>query len=177
MTPWRRSFGVRTLEVAGREKSVRASALVGAGLLAMLTTPAVALDLNLRCEGQSISSGAKTATTTFDVPDGPDVKGTTTVRTQEILPDQLMVKVIGGTIQVRPPEAFMPVFGKRPEGDWYPLYDAKITDSEISGRWRFKALYKPRLRIDRATGAVSAEGPYIVFRGDCEVADPAARKF
>jgi hypothetical protein len=88
-----------------------------------------------------------------------------------------MVKIVADAVQVRPPGSFLPVFGRRPEGNWYPLYDVKITDDEVSGRWRLNALYKPKLRIDRTSGVVSAWAPYLSFRGSCEPFDPAARKF
>jgi hypothetical protein len=92
--------------------------------------------------------------------------------------DRFLVDVVGDTIRVRPPAAIVPPMHGQNDDGWWPLTEAKISDTEISGRFSLNWLNQPTVKIDRTNGSIEVQGKFkLSFRGTCEIADPAQRKF
>jgi hypothetical protein len=143
---------------------------------AAISTTAQALELTLVCQGQT---QAQVAHGSFATACGDNkcvnANGFTT-RTRETA-DVLTVELhdSGGRIQV--PRAMLPPIHGPGKNGWWDLDELQVNDREITGRYSVNVLNVPRVRIDRQTGTITIDGHSENYRGSCEVADPAARKF
>lgn len=93
--------------------------------------------------------------------------------------DQVNIDIgTDGTGRIRMPRAMLPVVRGGKDG-WFELGSIKMTDSEITGAAQVNFMNKPRVRLDRITGAISIAGKAGDYSGQCQAYDPAAtpRKF
>ena len=83
-----------------------------------------------------------------------------------------------GTGRIRMPRAMLPVIRGGKDG-WFELGSIKMTDSEITAAAQVNFMNRPRVRLDRITGAISISGKAGDYSGECQAYDPAAtpRKF
>jgi len=93
--------------------------------------------------------------------------------------DQVNIDIgTDGQGRIRMPRAMLPVVRGGKDG-WFELGSIKMTDSEITGTAQVNFMNKPRVRLDRITGAISIAGKAGDYSGQCQAYDPAAtpRKF
>jgi len=145
-------------------------------ILVLAAPPAHALDLHLVCRGQTDKSVPRTAFASVSGTSGY-ASGTVIASGRETFLDEVSVEVVDGGARVMvPPKMLPPIHGGGHDG-WWPVDQLQISDREIVGRYSVNVFNKAKLRIDRQTGSIAIDGLTESFRGTCEVADPAARKF
>lgn len=87
--------------------------------------------------------------------------------------DQLRLKLdTDGTAQVQLPAALLPKHHTGDPDTWRKVDDFLLTDSRISGRYRFDLIRSGRFTIDRRTGDLAITASSGTFTGACD-ADPA----
>lgn len=83
-----------------------------------------------------------------------------------------------GTGTARLPRRMLPTVTTSNAGGWFPLIRLERSADEITALVRLNQFNKPRIRIDRVTGAVRIDGPLGTFSGQCQAVGPATeRKF
>lgn len=60
---------------------------------------------------------------------------------------------------------------------WWQLDDLIVGANEIRASYRLNGMNKPKLRIDRTTGAITIKGFGQDFSGTCDKVDPGQRRF
>ena len=93
--------------------------------------------------------------------------------------DQVNIDIgADGTGRIRMPRAMLPVIRGGKDG-WFELGSIKMTDYEITAAAQVNFMNRPRVRLDRITGAISISGKAGDYSGECQAYDPAAtpRKF
>ena len=143
----------------------------------LLVAPsAQALELHLVCRGETSRNAPQTGYASA-YGSGGYASGSVTVPDREITPDTVSIEVTDAAARVQvPPKMLPPIHGAGHDG-WWSLSDLRISDSAITGRYKVNIFNTAKVVIDRRTGALSIDGLTESFRGICEVADPAARKF
>ena len=150
--------------------------LLGTSCCALCVTPASAEKLTLRCDGIGTfpQMQGETVSVTGDVnlSASNEHVGAGAVR------DRMLVEINDEMIRVRLPRAIVPPINSGGADGWWTLSDPKVTEAEITGKLRLNPFNKPVVRIDRQTGDIEVQGSFkMSFRGTCDVANPAARKF
>ena len=86
--------------------------------------------------------------------------------------DQVTLWLEGENGSLRMPRSMLPRIRGGVDG-WFNLSDVEVSDREITGTIRVSILNKPKLRLDRYTGAISISGKSGDYNGQCEKFDPA----
>lgn len=86
--------------------------------------------------------------------------------------DQVNLWIEGAEGQVRVPRTMLPPVHGGDSG-WFKVSSLKITDTEITGTVNVNFMNKPKLRLDRITGAISLAGKAGDYSGRCSKYDPA----
>lgn len=86
--------------------------------------------------------------------------------------DQVNLWVDGEAGSLRMPRSMLPNIRGGRDG-WFELRNVEYTDQEITATITVSILNKPKLRIDRYTGAISISGKSGDYAGRCEKFDPA----
>lgn len=123
------------------------------------SSPVSVADLQLSCTGTATRSAS--------------IIGLGTRDTREAIG----LRISGVASRIHVPRALMPFVHIGSDGDWWPLREVTVTDTEITGRFTLNFLDRPAVVIDRIAGSIAIDGLKETFRGTCVVADLAARKF
>ncbi len=92
--------------------------------------------------------------------------------------DQVALFVQGGEGRIRMPRAMLPTLRGGEDG-WFKLGNLEIKPNEITATVRVNFMNKPKLRIDRYTGAISISGKAGDYSGRCQhfVPEETKRQF
>ena len=92
--------------------------------------------------------------------------------------DQVALFIQGGEGRIRMPRAMLPALRGGEDG-WFKLGNLEIKPNEITATVRVNFMNKPKLRIDRYTGAISISGKAGDYSGRCQhfVPEEAKRQF
>lgn len=146
-------------------------------LLAARTPDTPALDLKLRCDGVGTFPEAQSTFASVHGSNGYASGSATTVGRGQIR-DRVLVEVSGETARIRLPRALVPAINSGGRDGWWELTKITVGEAEIGGQFRLNPFNKPTVRIDRTTGSIEVQGSFqLSFRGECEIADPAERRF
>jgi hypothetical protein len=131
---------------------------------------AAAATLNLICQGTAAVDHTTTTVTPY---------GVVSTDGRVSLDDSVGFRIADdGTGTARLPRRMLPTVTTSNDGGWFPLIKLAQTADEITAQVRLNQFNKPRIRIDRVTGAVRIDGPLGEFSGQCRPYDPATpRKF
>lgn len=92
--------------------------------------------------------------------------------------DQVDVRLLGETAQIRLPRTMLPrVHGG--DGGWFVMKDLVVRDDTIDGIAAVNVMNHPHVHLDRRTGVISIDGKSGRYTGECERVDNATvpRKF
>lgn len=132
---------------------VRAAALIL--VLGLTATPAAAA-LNLRCDG--VATYPEMESTSASVTGDVTLHGSTSRVVAGSTRDRVLLQVADDQVRVRLPRAMVPPINSGGEDGWWPLSDVKVTDTEITGRFRLNPFNKPTVRVDRVSGDIEVQG-------------------
>jgi hypothetical protein len=126
--------------------------------------------LNLICQGTAAVDHSTNTLTPY---------GLVTTEGTATLDDSVGFRISAdGAGAARLPRRMLPTVTTSSDGGWFPLIHLAQNAEEITAQVRLNQFNKPRIRIDRITGAVRIDGPLGAFSGQCQAFDPAtARKF
>lgn len=126
--------------------------------------------LSLICQGTASVDHSTSTITPY---------GLVTTEDTATLDDSVGFRLAGdGAGAARLPRRMLPTVTTSNKGGWFPLIHLAQTSDEITAQIKLNQFNKPRIRIDRITGAVKIDGPLGAFSGQCQAFDPAtARKF
>ena len=135
--------------------------------------------IHLICVGAG--TAAKLSSTNGSVYDnrGNSAWGELLSRRDTPFDDQVNIDISAdGSGRIRMPRAMLPVIRGGKDG-WFELGSIKMTDSDITAAAEVNFMNKPRVRLDRITGAINISGKAGNYSGECQAYDPAStpRKF
>lgn len=88
------------------------------------------------------------------------------------------IDLYGGQGRIQIAKKIVPPLNNGGEGGgWWRLDDIWVTPDEIRATYKLNGLNRPKVRIDRRSGAISMTGLNIDFSGRCEAMDREARRF
>lgn len=123
--------------------------------------------LLLICDGVANTPTSTTTSASVYGPNGLSTGRATTTGTEQAN-ERFTVEVSGDRVRVRVPKSFIPGIHSGGDSGWWNLDGTSITDSEISGRFRFNMFNKPTITISRMTGYMEVVNSYDYhFRGTC----------
>jgi hypothetical protein len=135
--------------------------------------------IHLICVGAGTAAKLSSTYGSFYDNRGNSAWGQVLSRRDRPFDDQVNVEISSdGQGRIRMPRAMLPVIRGGKDG-WFELGSIKMTDSEITAAAEVNFMNKPRVRLDRITGAISISGKAGDYSGECQAYDPAAvpRKF
>lgn len=97
---------------------------------------------------------------------------------QQEFGDQVTLFIEGDEGRIRMPRAMLPALRGGQDG-WFKLGDVEIKQNEITATVRVNFMNRPKLRIDRYTGAISISGKAGDYSGRCQhfVPEETKRQF
>lgn len=97
---------------------------------------------------------------------------------QQDFGDQVSLFIEAGEGRIRMPRAMLPAVRGGEDG-WFKLGKIEIKDHEITATVRVNFMNKPKLRVDRYTGAISISGKAGDYSGQCQrfVPEDTERQF
>ena len=88
------------------------------------------------------------------------------------------IDLAGGQGRIHLAKKVLPPLNNGGEGDgWWRLDDVYVTPDEIRATYKLNGLNRPKLRIDRRSGAITMTGLNVDFTGRCDAMDRDARRF
>lgn len=129
--------------------------------------------IRLRCEGEARRAEAQT-TRSYSSRNGAETQ--TSLR-DKVRSDLVKVEIADGRARVFLPDSLIPPLNDPEEDGWWKVTDLKMSDVEITGRFRINFANKPTFRIDRLHGDIDLQGYQLSFRGQCEPDTATERKF
>jgi hypothetical protein len=143
------------------------------------SSPALADDLALICEGVGTYPSSQSGMTTAVNPNTGDVvTGVRTTNGQAATNGTVRFRLEGDTALINTPIIMDPPINRSPVDGWREVECLNVSETEITGRFVLNRLNRPRVRIDRYTGAITIEGRFrYSFQGDCEAETLQERRF
>ena len=86
--------------------------------------------------------------------------------------DQVNLEIAGEEGRLRMPRSMLPAIRGGEDG-WFGLRNIQVKDEEITATVTVSIINKPKVRLDRYTGAISISGKSGDYTGQCEKFDPA----
>lgn len=90
-------------------------------------------------------------------------------------PERVRVEIADGGVRIDTPDIMAPSVSGRGNAGWRELTDVSITDREISGRYSYNWINKPKVTINRMSGDIEIQASDVAshasFRGDCRPAN------
>jgi hypothetical protein len=88
------------------------------------------------------------------------------------------VQIQGNDGRIRLPKKLVPPINSGGDDQhWWQLDDVRVTGDTIDAGYRLNGMNKPKIKIDRTTGAISIKGFGQNFTGRCDKADAGQRRF
>lgn len=134
--------------------------------LTLLLLHASAPSLELTCGGGGLATREDVATVYGSQNSGNSAWPSVHARETSRFQDRVALRVTAGETQIRLPAAMLPA---DQSGDgWFRLGKLEMTDRSISGFAAVNAMSRPKVHIDRQTGAVRITGRTASYAGTCE---------
>ena len=128
-------------------------------LLAQTATP-----LELTCVGGGAANKADIATVYGAENSGNNAWPTMHERRSETFRDRVEVRIAGGQGRIRLPQAMLPAGGD----GWFRLGGLKLSARTLTAAAAVDLMNNPKVRIDRATGAIRISGAVGSYDGICQ---------
>jgi len=128
-------------------------------LLAQTATP-----LELICVGGGAANKADTATVYGAENSGNNAWPTMHDRRREAFRDRVEVRIAGEQGRIRLPQAMLPAGGD----GWFNLGKLKLSARTLTAAAAIDLMNNPRVRLDRATGAIRIRGAAGSYDGVCQ---------
>jgi hypothetical protein len=71
----------------------------------------------------------------------------------------------------------LPRIKKKKANNKYDIYDLRISEDSITGKFKLNIINKPSMTIDRYSGVLSFRGKGVSFTGECNKVDREEKKF
>jgi len=160
-------------------------ALLTAAAAIMLAGPALAQGgggdgaINLVCSGQGEKMGsAYVNTLEWDKYDHKYRTRSGVQTEMQGFASAVTLQIYGDDGRIRLPEKLIPPLNSGGDHQhWWQLYDVIVGNDEIRASYRLNGLNKPKIRIDRQTGAITIKGTGQDFSGTCDKVDSGQRRF
>lgn len=140
-------------------------------LLLVQTTP----PLELTCGGGGAANRVDTATIYGVENSGNSAWPTMHDRDRGAFRDRVEIRITGEEGRIRLPKAMLPAVENDGDG-WFRLNNLKVSERTLTGAAAVNLMSNPKVRIDRATGAIRIRGAAGSYDGVCEGASPDARQ-
>lgn len=131
-------------------------------LLLVQTTP-----LELTCGGGGAANRADTATVYGVENSGNSAWPTMHDWHREAFRDRVEIRITGEGGRIRLPKAMLPAVENDSDG-WFRLSNLKMSGQTLTAAAAVDLMNNPKVRIDRATGAISISGAAGSYDGVCE---------
>jgi hypothetical protein len=143
-----------------------------------LGSAAKAAHVQLECSGVGSKPTSEVTQAHVYGDSGASASGFATTTGIQQVAGTAAVSLAGGSGRVRVPRSIVPPIHSGDRDGWWELYDVKETETEITARFRLNPLNKPRVTINRLTGAIEMAGAFqFAFAGTCRPAQVAERLF
>lgn len=144
-------------------------------ILASVVLPAAAnaQSLHLICAGGGAASKPQADRVYSVGPYGESAGATVVTRRDSPFSDSVNVEISGQSGRIRLPRTMLPPIHGGSEG-WFELTDLRVGEHVITASAKVNFMNRPKVRIDRLTGAISIDGKVGQFSGQCSAYDPAA---
>ena len=131
----------------------------------------------LICDGVGTAPSSSSTSAAVYGPNGSASGQATTVQTVRSN-ERFMVELEGERVRVRVPRPMVPPLNGGGDAGWWALDGVEMTDTSVSGRFRFNLLNKPTVTISRVTGDIDVRGSFgFSFQGQCVPAPQGQRLF
>lgn len=129
----------------------------------------------LICDGVGTAPSSSSTSAAVYGPNGLASGQVTTVQTVRSN-ERFMVELEGERVRVGVPRPMVPPLNGGGDAGWWALDGVEMTDTSVSGRFRFNLLNKPTVTISRVTGDIDVRGSFS-FQGQCVPAPQGQRLF
>ena len=139
------------------------------------STAAVAQDgeLNLACSGGGSANKATSGSVQAWDSNGNYGSATVSGQRSQGFADQVRLRLNDSDPRIRMPRTMLPPLRGGEDG-WFKLKNVEYGEGEITASIAVNPFNKPKLRLDRYTGAISISGKAGDFTGQCQKFDPQA---
>lgn len=134
--------------------------------LALLQTAVPSLELT--CTGNGIATREEVATVYGAENSGNSAWPTMHARTTARFAERVTLRVANGESHIRLPEAMLPA--GHGSDSWFALGNLEIAGESITGFAAVNPLSRPRVHLDRKTGAIRIDGRSASYSGICGTA-------
>lgn len=131
-------------------------------LFALLLAQAPPLELT--CVGGGAANKADVATVYGAENSGNSAWPTMHERRREAFRDRVEIRIAGEQGRIRLPQAMLPAGGD----GWFRLGDLKLSERTFTASAAVDLMNHPKVRIDRATGAIRISGAAGSYDGVCQ---------
>jgi hypothetical protein len=136
--------------------------MIFALLLAQATPP-----LELTCGGSGAANRADTTTVYGAENSGNSAWPTMHDRHREAFRDRVEIRIAGEEGRIRLPKAMLPAVEDGGDG-WFRLSNLKMSERTLTAAAAVNPMSNSKVRIDRATGAISISGAAGSYDGVCQ---------
>jgi hypothetical protein len=133
-------------------------------MLFALLLAQTAAPLELTCVGGGAANKADVATIYGAENSGNSAWPTMHERRREAFRDRVEVRIAGEQSRIRLPQAMLPAGGD----GWFRLGDLKLGERTLTAAAAVDLMNSPKVRIDRATGAIRISGAAGSYDGVCQ---------
>jgi hypothetical protein len=120
--------------------------------------------LELTCVGSGAANKADTETVYGAENSGNSAWPTMHERRREAFRDRVEIRIAGEQGRIRLPQAMLPAGGD----GWFKLGDLKLSERTLTAATAVDLMNRPKVRIDRATGAIRISGAAGSYDGVCQ---------
>lgn len=136
-------------------------------LFTLLLLQAATPQLELTCGGGGVATRENVATAYGSQNSGNSAWPSAHERETNRFQDDVALRLAGDDSRIRLPEAAIPA---TQAGDgWFRLGKLEMTDRSITGFAAVNAMSRPKVHIDRRTGAIRISGRSLSYSGTCEM--------
>lgn len=125
-----------------------------------------AAPLELTCDGSGVATREDVATVYGAQNSGNSAWPTMHARETSRFEDRVTIRIVGGESRIRLPATMLPAAGN---GDgWFALGKLEMTGQSITGFAAVDPMSRPKVHIDRQTGAIRIQGRSASYSGTCD---------
>ncbi|MCX8477477.1 MAG: hypothetical protein MT490_16935 [Sphingomonas sp.] len=124
------------------------------------------LPLALTCDGGGSAVREDVATVYGAQNSGNSAWPTAHDKRNETFQDRVEIRIAGNQGKIRLPATMLPAIPGDDEA-WFKLSDLKLTEGSITASAAVNLMSRPKVHIDRSTGAIRISGRTAAYRGTC----------
>jgi hypothetical protein len=144
-------------------------------MLFALLLAQTAAPLELTCGGGGAANKADIATVYGAENSGNSAWPTMHERHSEAFRDSVEIRIVSEEGRIRLPKAMLPAVEDGGDG-WFRLSNLKMSERTLTAVAAVNLMSNPKVRIDRATGAISISGAAGSYDGVCQGVYPDVRR-